>query len=60
MDPEEVTSSIATSGIGNGSTGIPAISDEDSDTDEEFVTDALLICLMITRLRLQSFAGPLG
>ena len=45
MDPEEVTSSIATSRIGIGSTGIPAISDEDSDTDEEFVTDALLIFL---------------
>ena len=46
MDPEEVNSSITTSGIGIGSTGIPAISDEeDSDTDEEFVTDALLIFL---------------
>ena len=52
MDPEEVNSSIATSEIGIGSTGIRAISDEDSDTDEEFVTDALLICLMITRMRL--------
>ena len=50
MDPE-VNSSIATSGIGIGTTGTHAISDEE-DTDEEFVTDALLIYLMITRMRL--------